>query len=559
MLLACTGCGNTTASISSATEETASSFETLPSSSSPETELTPAYGENTASGIEESLLESSLEVESVAQTVFPLYEEPTTYTIWVTNSPDLSDIIKDFSDFTVISEMEKLTNLHWDATLVSYMASTEAFGLMVASQDYTDVVSGAVSNYSGGADAAVEADFLIDLSEYVAADMPNLTRWLEEYPDLRKAVVSNDGYICAFPKINDPDNALVGSGMLRKDWLEDLDMEVPTTFGELHDVLVAFRDDLGAETPMQIADPTGVQLELLSGYNIMETYYQVDGEVRFGAIQPEFKDYIQMVKTWYDEGLIDPNFVNQSMDIMTDYSNVLSGKTGVWYTCNLSNISILQKNAADPAFTPLSFCNVTVNGERNHCSEVQSIFNQDSWAITTACRNPEDICKYVDYLYSEDGIVLCNYGVEGYTYEYDEAGNRVLTDVVLNNPDYSYSLALNIFTCDMQTQVPYVIDSEKETSNYNELQWECYNSCGINADGDYALPKAGADLTTDETQEYNSIYSDIETYLDECVAKFITGAEPLSEYDHFVETLKQMGIERCVELKQAAYDRYLVK
>lgn len=81
MLLACTGCGNTTASISSATEETASSFETLPSSSSPETELTPAYEENTASGIEESMLESSLEVESVAQTVFPLYEEPTTYTI----------------------------------------------------------------------------------------------------------------------------------------------------------------------------------------------------------------------------------------------------------------------------------------------------------------------------------------------------------------------------------------------------------------------------------------------------------------------------------------------
>lgn len=550
MLLASTGCGNVTAPISSVPKEMELSPEMVP---------TPAHEENSVSKAEESMSELSPEAEPAMQTVFPLYEAPTTYTIWVTNSPDLSDIIKDFSDFTVIAEMEKLTNLHWDATLVSFMASTEAFGLMVAAQDYTDVVSGAVSNYSGGADAAVEDDFLIDLSEYVAADMPNLTHWLEEYPDLRKAVVSNDGYICAFPKINDPDNTLVGSGMLRKDWLEELNMAVPTTFGELHDALVAFRDSLGAETPMQIADPTGVQLELLSGYNIMETYYQVNGEVRFGAIQPEFKDYIQMMKTWYDKGLVDPNFVNQSMDIMTDYSNVLSGETGVWYTCNLSNISVLQKNAADPAFTPLSFCNVTVNGERNHCSEVQSIFNQDSWAITTACQNPEDICKYVDYLYSEDGIVLCNYGVEGYTYEYDESGNRVLTDVVLNNPDYSYSLALNIFTCDMQTQVPYVIDSEKETSNYSELQWECYSSSGINADGDYALPKAGAELTADEALEYNSIYSDIETYLDEHAAKFITGAEDLSEFERFVETLEQMGVGRCVELKQAAYDRYLAK
>ena len=37
--------------------------------------------------------------------------------------------------------------------------------------------------------------------------------------------------------------------------------------------------------------------------------------------------------------------------------------------------------------------------------------------------------------------------------------------------------------------------------------------------------------------------------------KFITGNRPLTEWNSYVDTLKQMGIEDVVAVKQAWYDR----
>lgn len=50
--------------------------------------------------------------------------------------------------------------------------------------------------------------------------------------------------------------------------------------------------------------------------------------------------------------------------------------------------------------------------------------------------------------------------------------------------------------------------------------------------------------------------NDVKTYRDEMMAKFIMGAEPLSNFDKFVSTLKSMGIDEAVKAKQAALDRY---
>ena len=50
--------------------------------------------------------------------------------------------------------------------------------------------------------------------------------------------------------------------------------------------------------------------------------------------------------------------------------------------------------------------------------------------------------------------------------------------------------------------------------------------------------------------------SDINTYVDEMVVKFITGQEPLSNFGAYQNRLQQMGIERAAEIKQAGLDRY---
>ena len=63
-------------------------------------------------------------------------------------------------------------------------------------------------------------------------------------------------------------------------------------------------------------------------------------------------------------------------------------------------------------------------------------------------------------------------------------------------------------------------------------------------------------MTSEEGTEYASLYTDIETYVQESNVKFIMGQMSLDDYDSYRETLKQMQIERCIELQQAALDRY---
>ncbi len=56
---------------------------------------------------------------------------------------------------------------------------------------------------------------------------------------------------------------------------------------------------------------------------------------------------------------------------------------------------------------------------------------------------------------------------------------------------------------------------------------------------------------------YNRIFSDIDTYMYETVSKFVVGDLSLDQFDSFVQQLKDMGIEGCIAIEQAAYDRYL--
>ena len=69
-------------------------------------------------------------------------------------------------------------------------------------------------------------------------------------------------------------------------------------------------------------------------------------------------------------------------------------------------------------------------------------------------------------------------------------------------------------------------------------------------------------MTTEEASTYAAIYTGIETYQDEMVSKFIVGSEDIMDdtvWNRFVESIHDMGIDDCVAIKQASYQRYLAR
>lgn len=49
---------------------------------------------------------------------------------------------------------------------------------------------------------------------------------------------------------------------------------------------------------------------------------------------------------------------------------------------------------------------------------------------------------------------------------------------------------------------------------------------------------------------------DIQTYVQECMIKMITGVEPMDLFNTMVEQLNNMKIDRAIELQQGALERY---
>ena len=71
----------------------------------------------------------------------------------------------------------------------------------------------------------------------------------------------------------------------------------------------------------------------------------------------------------------------------------------------------------------------------------------------------------------------------------------------------------------------------------------------------YAYPSIS--MSADEQTEFTEIMSNINTYVDESLVKFINGQLSADDMGEYYSNLKKMNIERAIELKQNAYDRYM--
>ena len=99
----------------------------------------------------------------------------------------------------------------------------------------------------------------------------------------------------------------------------------------------------------------------------------------------------------------------------------------------------------------------------------------------------------------------------------------------------------------------------KTPSSYTmDIQFECADVWDTNADSDYQMPTA-ISMTADESERYSAIYSDIQTLISENLSKFAVGERSMDEWDDFVQQIQDMGIQECIELKQAAVDRFYTR
>jgi putative aldouronate transport system substrate-binding protein len=320
-------------------------------------------------------------------------------------------------------------------------------------------------------------------------------------------------------------------------------------------MLVALKGKSGV-APLYLWQKTGLDEQLMVGYGVNGSWYQVDGKVKFGPIEPGFKDYITTMSQWYSEGLVDPEFYGRAGIFGGDMALFLNGDFGAFFHF-YTLIDVLEMQAADKNFTVSAVAPPVVNkGDKRYMTYhaiPDSMVGGGNATITTACKDPATLIKWFNFFYTEEGSLIGNYGVEGVSYTM-AGGKPAVSDVILKNPDgLSVNDARSLYTIgplhpkwyDWERELtPTMSDKAKGAGSVWDKGWENTET----------LPDVT--VSSDESAEYSSIYSDISTLIQEASAAFIAGQRPISEFDAFVEQIKSMNIDRCIEIQQAALDRY---
>lgn len=99
------------------------------------------------------------------------------------------------------------------------------------------------SNYPGGPEKAIKDGYILRLNDVIDQYTPHLKQYLNEHPDIDMQIRTANGSYYAFPFIQGDDKLRTYQGpIIRKDWLDELGLDVPTTIDEWHTMLQAFKD-----------------------------------------------------------------------------------------------------------------------------------------------------------------------------------------------------------------------------------------------------------------------------------------------------------------------------
>ena len=463
------------------------------------------------------------------------------------------------SNWQVWQEAAKRTNVSLKGTIsLSNSNEEEAFNLMMSSGNLADIIGyvDASSLEKLGRDGG-----MIPLNDLIKEHAPNIQKVLDEDARFRQTAYSLDGNIYQIPK--NQELKADEFWWIRQDWLDKLNLKAPTTVDELHDVLYAFRNEdpngNGLKDEIPLFDRAGWKQpdEYLYLWDTSLEFYPRDGKMKYEPLEENFKTGVSNMIKWYQEGLIDPEiFTRGASSRDTLLGGDLGGCTHDWVSTANYN-STLQETI--PGFQMVA---IAPPADQNGVvKERVSRYPGVGWGISSQCKDPVTVIKFMDYFFTEEGSDLMNWGIEGDTFTRDADGSKHFTDTVLQSELTPIGYLRSIGA---QYRIGMCQDGDYEYATMKEDGIEAnklYN--GHDEWFDDSLPpyldgKMALKYTSDDETEYKNIMASIKPYVDEKFQSWILGVNDFdSEYDTFIKELKARGIDRALEINQKAYDTFL--
>lgn len=527
--------------------------------SSTSSEASPSSTTEESGAAAESGDESQAETAETGEFQLPIVDEPTTLSYFVADDSNAAIMTTDWNDNEFYQEMERRTGVHLEFEMVSSADYQTNFNLMIASGNLADMIYVGASYYAEGVDAAIDDGYFLDLTDLVDEYMPNYEKIRTSDIQYELLSTTDSGRLGAVYELRQSKQGPWLGLWIRQDWLDDLNLDTPVTFDDYHEVLTAFKNEKGATAPLilNFSGSDGEFGTMSGGLNVLNSW-QLDetGKVNFGPYMDAWKEYVTIMHQWYTEGLIDPDFMATD-ERTADMAKVVTGASGL-FAALYTMPSVYEAASEDPNMNLAPVNPPVMNeGDEGHI-RLRDSYTSGNTAISADSENWEVALRWLDYLYTDEGALLANYGVEGDTFEFDENGEPVFTDKILNNENgWTMTQTVASYLCP-SAGIANWSDWTRELAGVPEKDQACYDVWSEFSD-DWRLPSS-VTLTQEESTERAALYADISTIVKEQTAQFISGALDIeSNWDAYISALEASGMERAIEITQAAYDRYLAR
>lgn len=509
-------------------------------------------------------------VQALTEIPLPITSEPFTIDYWRANDAKLTASLNNFGDMAAYKEKEKLTGIQVKFTHPPLGQQRDQFNLLISTKELPDVIYYNWADAVGGPEKMIKDGRIIRLNELIDSYAPNLKRIIESDPDVKKQIALDDGTIYMFPLLKlDALKLNATSGLImRQDWLDQLNLKVPTNIDEWYTVLKAFKeqDPNGNGKPDELPftgnwGPGNLTKlhDFAAAFGVIGGFQLNGDKVEFGPIQPGYRDFLETMAKWYKEGLIDPEIMTNDGKAF-DYkvtSNLAGAYQGGVFSGMGKYFNLMRDT--DPNFNVTGVpWPVSPDGTSYATFNLENKVLSYGEAITASA--DEDKLKYIvqwmDYNYSEEGSDLFNFGIENDSYVRDGEGVK-FTDTIIDNPNgLTYDQALASYALSIMDG-PINQDSRYLDALLFDDGQRAANAEWMKASSALTLPPIR--LSTEEVTTSTSIMSQVNTYLNETMTAIISGQKPITEFDTMTETIKSMDIDRAIEVHQAAYDRYQSK
>jgi putative aldouronate transport system substrate-binding protein len=422
--------------------------------------------------------------------------------------------------------------------------------MLIASGDQVDVIprvsrQKSIEYFNDGV--------IIDLTELIQSRAPDYLAACEKYELIAKAreesKYQGKDLVMPWPTLVPRGQTL----QIRTDWLSKLNMDIPTTLEDFE----AYMEAVKTKDPNNTGkdDTYGLSAGVW-GANIVTTmsmfycpagwerWLDESGKLQIAELHPNYKLLLADLARWYKAGYLPPEVFTSADDQRNDW--VTSNKVGAlatWYSAPIAGIVTLRKSVPEANYLPICIKGKpeAANAYRNENA------TPNSPVITASSKDPEAAIKFLNYLYTKEGQILCVWGIEDISYKLidgqpdsilGEDGNKLYYAVY--NPQLSIP----------QLQFGLFAGPAPNLKLYREL-----------ADVLETLP--GYDppdkLVAYDTKAFKSEakLADMDTFLQEQRLKVLVGEIPVSEWDNIMSQWKTMGGEQYLEDINLQYKAWL--